>query len=80
MKYKIVKTDTYNGLLRCINKALENNHELRKVCQCRECRHRVNVYKNLKIDDVTVFCYGEKSNNYLKEMDYYGSCEKCERR
>jgi hypothetical protein len=78
MKYKIVRTDTYNSLLRCIDKALDNNYELRKVCQCRECRHRVNVFKGGETNIKVVFCHGEKSNNYLKEMDYYGSCEKCE--
>lgn len=42
MKYKLVRTDTYNSLLRCINKALDNNHELRKVCQ----------YKKLTLDEL----------------------------
>jgi hypothetical protein len=75
MKYKIVRTDTYNSLLRCIDKALDNNYELRKVCQCRECKHYGYL---LSTGDER--CKNPKSVNHLEEMNPYGSCEKCERR
>lgn len=70
MKYKIIKTDTYNSLLRCIDKALQNNHELRKVCQCRQCKWFAD----------NQVCVNGDSDNRAEFMNPYGSCEKCERR
>jgi hypothetical protein len=72
-KYKLVRTDTYNSLLRCIDKALQNNHELRKVCQCKDCKKGAEFLEGMK-------CHNPKSDNYREYVRYYGSCEKCERR
>jgi hypothetical protein len=58
----------YNSLLKCLDEAISSNYELRKVCQCRECKW---CYKNL--------CVNGKSDNFKETMNPYGSCEKCER-
>jgi hypothetical protein len=76
MKYKIVRTDTYNSLLRCIDKALQNNHELRKVCQCKDCKFNGKYSEYAAMDK----CYNAFSGNYKERMNPYASCEKCERR
>jgi hypothetical protein len=79
MKYKIVRTDTYNSLLRCINKALDNNHELRKVCWCRQCKH-FGIMSSKTALYIGDRCRNKESENYFKRTEPYGSCEKCERR
>jgi hypothetical protein len=74
MKHKIVRTDTYNSLSGVINKALDNNHELRKVCQCKDCKWLRMVGSNCGM------CVNENGENRSEFMNPYGSCEKCERR
>ena len=77
MKYKLIRTDTYNSLLRCVDKALQNNHELRKVCQCRQCKYSITFQTTEETGSV---CKNPKSNNFRDTMNPFSSCEKCERR
>jgi len=76
MKYKLIRTDTYNSLLRCIDKALQNNHELRKICQCRQCKHGEMPSPKTEWS----VCGNKDSDNYGEFRNPYSSCEKCERR
>lgn len=64
----------YNSLLRCLNKAIDNNFELRKVCQCRQCKW------GRMAESGSMLCINDKSIYFDDFMRPFGSCEKCERR
>lgn len=55
----------------------KENAELRKVCQCRECRHGTLYGDN---EDGAVICGNKLSNNLNDCMHPYASCKQCERR
>jgi hypothetical protein len=64
----------YNSLLKCLDEAISSNYELRKVCQCRECKWY--QYRG----EVAEGCRNPNSDNFCETMNPYGSCEKCERK
>lgn len=64
----------YYKTLDILGKMLDENHELRKICQCRQCKWGSQSQAN------AIRCKHDRSYNYNEEMSLYGSCEKCERR
>lgn len=67
---KIMLMSTYEDMVNYQVEILKENAELRKVCQCRECKHFYEDY----------ICDNRNSDNYKELMSLFGSCEKCERR
>ena len=67
-----INRQKYNNLLKCLDEALCNNYELRKVCHCQECKWCYTTHGYLSSN--------RGSDNFNETMSPYGSCEKCERR
>lgn len=73
---KILKQSTYNDLILMQELVMSQNAEMKKVCQCRECKYNGKWYEYA----ITDKCYNALSDNYNERMSQYGSCKQCEGR